>query len=106
MAKPKPSSGLRQDAEAQSKGIPKSDLSLGLAVEGGGGLVEEEDLRPADQRPGDRHPLLLPPAQLRPALTHLNRYLFRNDLLWSVDPVEEGLIVLGCFVNAEKLVGR
>ncbi len=40
------------------------DLLAGLGVELAGGLVGEQDLRAARQRPGDRDPLLLPAGQL------------------------------------------
>ena len=39
--------------------------ALGLCVEGGGGLVQEEDGGVPDERPRDGDPLLLAPRQLR-----------------------------------------
>ena len=39
--------------------------ALGLRVEGGGGLVQEEDGGVPDERPRDGDPLLLAPGQLR-----------------------------------------
>ena len=38
--------------------------ALGLCVEGGGGLVQEEDGGVPDERPRDGNPLLLAPRQL------------------------------------------
>ena len=40
------------------------DVSAGVTVEGGGGLVENQNLRLADDCAGDGHPLLLAAAQL------------------------------------------
>src|SRR6478609_4633973 len=42
-----------------------------LGVERAGRFVEQHDLRPHGQRPGDRHPLLLPAGQLRRQLVLL-----------------------------------
>jgi hypothetical protein len=39
-------------------------LAPGGRVQGAGRLVGEQHGRPGDQRPGDRHPLLLPAGQL------------------------------------------
>src|SRR5215472_3944069 len=44
------------------------DLRTGARVEVAGGLVGEDDLRPAGQGPRDRDPLLLPAGQLRGAV--------------------------------------
>jgi hypothetical protein len=44
------------------------DLLPGLGVELTGGLVGQQDLRAARQRPGDRDPLLLPAGQLTRSL--------------------------------------
>src|SRR5829696_2720852 len=40
------------------------DVLAGVGVEVSGGLVGEQDQRPVDERPGDRHPLLLTAGQL------------------------------------------
>ena len=40
------------------------EACLGAQVEGGQGLVEDQQIRTPDQCPGDQHPLLLPTGQL------------------------------------------
>jgi hypothetical protein len=40
------------------------NLVAGAHVDAGGGLVQDQDLRPAQQGPGDEHPLLLPARKL------------------------------------------
>lgn len=47
------------------------DLDAGLAVQGAGGLISEEDVRVVDQGPGNGHPLHLPAGHLAGALMEL-----------------------------------
>ena len=47
------------------------DLNRGLAVQGAGGLVGQQDIRVVDQGPGDSHPLHLAAGELVGPLFHL-----------------------------------
>ena len=51
-----------------------------LRVEGARHLVEQHQLRPHRQRPGDRHPLLLPAGEPRRVLV---------DLVGEADPLQK-----------------
>src|SRR5215469_5231832 len=58
--------GLAELAHAAAEQV--QDLRAGAGVEVAGGLVGEDDFRPADQGTRDGHPLLLPAGQLRRAV--------------------------------------
>src|SRR5215467_7164754 len=58
--------GLAELAHAAAEQV--QDLRAGAGVEVAGGLVGEDDFRPADQGPRDGDPLLLPAGQLRRAV--------------------------------------
>lgn len=59
---------------------------LALRVQAAGGLVEEQDGGPPDQRPRDRHPLLLAPRQRHPAAPDRRLVPFRERHDEVVDP--------------------
>ncbi len=63
--------GDQHDGQAQfavDLGQQLQHLAGGLRVEGAGGLVAQQDLRPGAQRPGDADALLLPAGELRRVL--------------------------------------
>jgi hypothetical protein len=55
---------------AQQRAQRGLDVVLGNRVQVGGGLVEDQDTRVAQDHPGDRHPPLLPTGQPMAALAH------------------------------------
>ena len=59
------------DALGQQRADDVLDLADQLGVERRGDLVEEQDLGPHRQRPGDRHPLLLTAGELSRVGRHL-----------------------------------
>src|SRR5690349_10690940 len=56
------------DAGAAAPTQVRADALLGAGVEGAGGLVEDEDGRGADQRPGDLQSLTLPAGEVASVL--------------------------------------
>lgn len=58
---------LREGTDLIQSGL---DDRLTLGVQGGGGLVQQEDLRVFDQGPGDSYPLLLSSTELGSPLPH------------------------------------
>ena len=80
------------------------DVPARFAVERGGGLIENQDVRTADDGPGDRHPLLLAAAQLhrrqlRPILQaddlEIHRRLFERVVPFALLQNERDRDILG-----------
>ena len=74
------------------------DAALGFAVQGGGRLVQDQDRRILEQRPGDGHPLPLAAGQHQAILSHRRVQAFRQLLnevvrMGAADGLADGLRV-------------
>ena len=56
------------------------DAPLCQAIQGGGGLIQQQYEGVAQQGPGKRHPLLLPPTQAQPAFPNNGLVMLREAL--------------------------
>ena len=81
------------------------DGLLGVAVQRGGRLIEDQDARPLEHGPGDGHALFLAAGELEPALPHPGLPAVREGLDKGPDmghlrgPLDLGLGRLGAPVG-------
>src|SRR3546814_3568113 len=79
--RPRLAVGNRENGHVVAEGVDvAADVALGLRIERGGHLVEDEQLRPAGERAGKRNALALAARQLGALLAHHRSEEHTSDL--------------------------